>query len=100
MENLAERTRAFVRDVCIPAEARFTDGELDPALRAELQAAAREAGVFAPHVPPEYGGHGLDIRGWAPVFEEAGYSLLGPQALNCAAPDEGNMRLLELVATS
>jgi acyl-CoA dehydrogenase len=33
------------------------------------------------------------------VFEEAGYSLLGPQALNCAAPDEGNMRLLEVTAT-
>jgi acyl-CoA dehydrogenase len=33
------------------------------------------------------------------VFEEAGYSLLGPLALNCAAPDEGNMHLLEVVAT-
>jgi len=34
------------------------------------------------------------------VFEEAGYSLLGPQALNCAAPDEGNMHLLSVVATA
>jgi acyl-CoA dehydrogenase len=33
------------------------------------------------------------------VFEAAGYSLLGPQALNCSAPDEGNMHLLEEVAT-
>ena len=33
------------------------------------------------------------------VFEAAGYSLLGPQALNCAAPDEGNMHLLSVVAT-
>lgn len=33
------------------------------------------------------------------VFEAAGYSLLGPLALNCAAPDEGNMHLLEKVAT-
>ena len=32
------------------------------------------------------------------MFEEAGYSLLGPLALNCAAPDEGNMHLLEQVA--
>jgi acyl-CoA dehydrogenase len=97
--RLAERTRAFVREVCIPAEARFTGHDLDPGLRAELQAAARDAGVFAPHVPSELGGHGLDIRGWAPVFEEAGYSLLGPQALNCAAPDEGNMHLLEVIAS-
>jgi acyl-CoA dehydrogenase len=96
---LAERTRAFVREVCLPAEERFGGHELDPGLRAELQQAARDAGVFAPHVPREFGGHGLDIRGWAAVFEEAGYSLLGPQALNCAAPDEGNMRLLEVVAS-
>jgi acyl-CoA dehydrogenase len=96
---VADRTRAFVRDVCIPAEARFTSHELDAALRRELQAAARAAGVFAPHAPRELGGLGLDIRGWSIVFEEAGYSLLGPQALNCAAPDEGNMRLLEVVAT-
>jgi acyl-CoA dehydrogenase len=99
VSELAERTRAFVRDVCLPAEARHTGHELDAGLRAELQAAAREAGVFAPHVPAEYGGHGLDIRGWCDVFEAAGYSLLGPPALNIAAPDEGNMRLLEVVAT-
>jgi acyl-CoA dehydrogenase len=97
--DLAERTRVFVADVCIPAEARFTGHEPDPALRSELQAAAREAGVFAPHVPREFGGLGLDIRGWSVVFEDAGYSLLGPTALNCAAPDEGNMRLLEVVAS-
>ncbi|MBV9804986.1 MAG: acyl-CoA dehydrogenase family protein [Solirubrobacterales bacterium] len=97
--EIAERTRAFVRDVCLPAEQRFPGPELDRGLRAELQAAAREAGVFAPHVPVEFGGRGLDISGWSAVFEEAGYSLLGPQALNCAAPDEGNMHLLEIVAT-
>ena len=39
------------------------------------------------------------MRGQAPVFEEAGYSLLGPLALNCSAPDEGNMHLLEVVAS-
>jgi acyl-CoA dehydrogenase len=97
--EIAARTQAFVREVCLPAEERFPGPELDSALRAELQDAARRAGVFAPHVPAEFGGLGLDIRGWSVVFEEAGYSLLGPQALNCAAPDEGNMHLLEIVAT-
>jgi acyl-CoA dehydrogenase len=92
---LADRTRAFVREICIPLEQR----ELDDGLRSELQGRAREAGVFAPHVPVELGGHGLDIRGWTAVFEEAGYSPLGPHALNCAAPDEGNMRMLEVIAT-
>ena len=98
--ELRDRVAAFVRDVCIPAEARDTGAHgLDPELRAELQAEARRAGLFAPQAPRELGGLGLDTRGMAVVFEEAGYSVLGPQALNCAAPDEGNMHLLEVVAT-
>ncbi|MCW2953625.1 MAG: acyl-CoA dehydrogenase domain protein [Conexibacter sp.] len=97
--DVLERTRAFVRRVCLPAEARFGGHDVDPALRAELQEAARAAGVFAPHVGREHGGLGLGIADWPGVFEAAGYSLLGPAALNCAAPDEGNMHLLELTGT-
>ena len=100
LETLRERVRAFVRDVVLPAEQRDRSVHgLDDDLRAELQAAAWTAGVFAPQVARELGGLGLDHRGAAVVFEEAGYSLLGPQALNCAAPDEGNMHLLDKVAT-
>jgi acyl-CoA dehydrogenase len=98
--ELRDRVRAFVRDVAIPAEARDVSVHgLDEGLRAELQEEARRAGLFAPQVPVEHGGLGLDMRSVAVVFEEAGYSLLGPQALNCAAPDEGNMHLLHVVAT-
>jgi acyl-CoA dehydrogenase len=98
--ELRDRVRAFVREVVIPSEARDLDAHgLDDGLRAELQERARAAGVFAPHVGQDLGGLGLDFRGMAVVFEEAGYSVLGPQALNCAAPDEGNMHLLEAVAT-
>ncbi len=39
------------------------------------------------------------MRGTAVILEEAGYGLLGPPAMNCAAPDEGNMHMLELIAT-
>jgi acyl-CoA dehydrogenase len=46
-----------------------------------------------------WGGLGLDWHSCTLIFEEAGRSLLGPLALNCAAPDEGNMHLLEKVAT-
>ncbi|MBS1677883.1 MAG: acyl-CoA dehydrogenase family protein [Actinobacteria bacterium] len=96
---LRERVAAFVRDVAIPAEAR-DHGEhgIEDALRTELQAAAKEAGVFAPQLSDDLGGLGLDLRGAAVILEEAGYGLLGPQALNCAAPDEGNMHLLDVVA--
>ena len=100
LEELKERTRRFVREVVIPTEARDVGGGhgVDPALRVELQQQARAAGLLAPHVGRAYGGLGLDMRGRSVVLEEAGYSVLGPQALNCAAPDEGNMHLLELVA--
>src|SRR6201994_3744935 len=95
---LAERTAAFVREVVIPLEEKHR-GLASAEVRAELQRAAIRAGLFAPHVPAEYGGLGLDMRNRAPVFEEAGYSPLGPVALNIAAPDEGNMHLLEAIAT-
>jgi acyl-CoA dehydrogenase len=99
--ELRERTRRFVDDVVIPLEARDTTPGHGPdeALRTELQSAAKAAGLFAPHLPAELGGLGLDMRGQAVVFEEAGRSLLGPLALNCAAPDEGNMAMLEKIAT-
>ena len=99
--GLARRTTAFVRDVVIPEE-RGCGGSVHDApepLRLRLQRAARDAGLSAPHAARRWGGLGLDLRGQAVVFEEAGYSLLGPLALNCAAPDEGNMHLLEAVAT-
>ncbi|MBN9790118.1 acyl-CoA dehydrogenase [Pseudonocardia sp. TMWB2A] len=97
--ELARRTAEFVRTTVIPVE-NAHDGVAPPEPeRRALQAAAREAGVFVPHAAPELGGHGLDMCGRAPVFEEAGYSLLGPLALNIAAPDEGNVHLLERVAT-
>lgn len=67
--------------------------------RQQLQAAAREAGVFAPHVGREWGGHGIPLTYWSPLLQAAGFSFVGPQALNCAAPDEGNMHLLAQVAT-
>ncbi|MFC5993511.1 acyl-CoA dehydrogenase family protein [Pseudonocardia hispaniensis] len=97
--RLAERTAAFVRAVVIPVEERLGGVARTESVRAELQAEAKAAGVFVPHVGVEFGGHGLDMRGRAVVFEEAGYALLGPLALNIAAPDEGNMHLLEAIAT-
>ena len=99
--DIAWRTTEFVRDVVLPEE-QACDGNVHDGpepLRHRLQEAARAAGVFAPHVGVEWGGLGLDLCGQAVVFEAAGYSLLGPLALNCAAPDEGNTHLLEVVAT-
>jgi len=98
-QTLVGNTRSFVRDVVLAVEDGY--GGVAPATdswRRELQEAARQAGVFGPHLPLEYGGHGLGMADRVPVFEEAGYSLFGPIALNCAAPDEGNQHLLAHVA--
>jgi Acyl-CoA dehydrogenases len=105
--ELRDRTRAFVHDVVIPAEKDFPAYEVQSpeelkVLTARLEVLrvqARAAGLFAPHVVKEWGGMGLTMCEMAIVFEEAGQSLLGPLALNCSAPDEGNMHLLEIVAT-
>ncbi len=97
---LGERVRAFVEDEVIPLEpqAKAADG-LPPELLAALRQKAKAAGLWTPQLPVEYGGQGLDLIGICAVFEQAGRSLLGPLALNCSAPDEGNMHLLHLAAT-
>jgi alkylation response protein AidB-like acyl-CoA dehydrogenase len=102
LQDLQARTRAFIRDRIIPLEAdpRQTRHGPTDAFRRELNALAAAAGLLAPHVGPEFGGLGLNTVGCAVVFEEAGYSLLGPLAMNIFAPDEGNMHLLEVVATA
>jgi acyl-CoA dehydrogenase len=99
-EEIAERVRAFVRDEVIPLEpkADHVDG-LSANLLTSLRAKARTAGIYGPQLPTEYGGLGLDLLECCPIFEAAGYSLFGPPAINCAAPDEGNMHLLSHIAT-
>jgi acyl-CoA dehydrogenase len=98
--DLRERTEAFVRDDMIPREGDPRLGHHGPSeeFRRELVALGRRAGLISPHVGTEWGGLGLDHRGKAVVFEAAGYSPLGPIAMNCFAPDEANMHLLEQVA--
>lgn len=98
VEELRRRTRNFIRQSVIPFEP--VPGErMDQSTRDRLQQAAKDAGVFAPHVPAEYGGQGVPIQWWSVIFQEAGYSPIGPSVLNCMAPDEGNMHMLELIGT-
>jgi acyl-CoA dehydrogenase len=100
--DLTRRTKEFIARSVLPSDDEF-DGDVMAAggseLRHRLQEAARAAGLFAPHAPLEHGGLGLGMTARAPIFEEAGYSLFGPLALNIAAPDEGNVHLLSHVAT-
>lgn len=101
LADLQARVRRFVAEQVIPLEGDPRQGAHGPEepLRTELIERARRAELLTPHVAPEYGGLGLSHVERAVVFEEAGVSLLGPVALNVFAPDEGNMHLLEAVAT-
>ena len=98
---LVDSVNEFIREVVIPYEKdpRNEDHGPSASLRDELVAAGRAAGLIAPQLPESLGGKGLNNREMAPVFRAAGYSPLGPIALNIMAPDEGNMHLLEVVAT-
>ena len=88
-----ERLRARGRD---PGGGRARAGRAVRGAARAAAAAGRRRGRASPRTSPEeYGGLGLDMFEQSVVFEAAGYSLLGPLALNCAAPDEGNMHLLE-----
>lgn len=99
--ELQQRTRRFIAEKIIPLEkdARQSSHGPDESLRQELVGLARDAGLLTPHASPEMGGLGLSHVEKAVVFEEAGYSWLGPTALNIHAPDEGNIHLMEEVAT-
>lgn len=94
---VAERTREFLDEVVIPKERSLAGGaSISQGTIRELRDAAKEYDIYAPQVEEEYGGLGLSFREALPIFEVAGRSLLGPTALRIAAPDEGNMHLLEL----
>ena len=100
LQELQARTREFVAQEIIPYEKdpRCTAHGPSDDLRRELVARARRAGLLSAHMPVELGGLALNHVAKAIVFEEAGYSPLGPVAMNIAAPDEGNMHLMEVVA--
>jgi len=98
---LQDKTRRFIAEEIIPMERDRRQSSHGPSeeLRTELVDKARAWGLLTPHAGKELGGLGLSHVDKAVVFEEAGYSPLGPIALNIHAPDEGNVHLLEIVAT-
>ncbi|HGJ8973790.1 TPA: acyl-CoA dehydrogenase family protein [Pseudomonas aeruginosa] len=99
--DLQQRTRRFIAEQVIPFENDPRQDRHGPseALRRDLVGLARETGLLTPHASREFGGLGLSHIAKAIVFEEAGYSPLGPTAMNIAAPDEGNIHMMEVVAS-
>ncbi len=103
VEALRRKVRGFVAEEILPLEAdpsAYDEHENIHLDRLEpLRAKAKEQGLWALQMPKERGGQGLPVAAMAACYEEMGRSIFGPVAFNCAAPDDGNMILLEKVAT-
>ncbi|MEE8217211.1 MAG: acyl-CoA dehydrogenase family protein [Acidiferrobacterales bacterium] len=103
IEDYRQRVRAFVDKHIIPLESdrdaynrgeNISDSRLQP-----LRVKARSEGLWCLQMPSERGGQGLSMVGMAACYEEMGRSIFGPVVFNCAAPDDGNMILLNKVGT-
>ena len=64
LHKLQERTRGFIRSAVIPREGDQRQTRHGPSdeLRRELNALAAREGLLSPHVSPEFGGLGLELR--------------------------------------
>ena len=94
------RYRAFMDEHVYPNEAALEREDDDSfALLDELRGRARDAGLWAPHVPPEAGGTGLGFLYYACLNEEIGRSFYAQLVFGCQAPDAGNAEILHLFGT-
>jgi acyl-CoA dehydrogenase len=95
-----ERVRGFMQEHVYPNEATLGgEDEAADALIRELQHEAKEAGLWAPHLPPEAGGSGSGFIEYAYLNEEIGRSLMAQLVFGCQAPDAGNGEILHLYGT-
>jgi acyl-CoA dehydrogenase len=98
VEKARVRVRDFIDGEIVPTEARLLAdgagrGEWRSALD-DLRAKAKDADLWLPHMPAEWGGMGLGPTALAAVSAELARSTWGPYIVNCYAPDEGNMHTL------
>ena len=102
VEELRRRVHAFVEEVIAPVADRIEGSDGGEGLAGAervsaligLRKQAKAAGLWLPHMPPEWGGMGLGHVELAMVQAEAAKSYYGPWVFNCQAPDEGNMHTL------
>ena len=98
IDELRLKVRRFVTEVVRPREAEIEKRENDRRFLIqsiiEMRVAAKDWGLWLPHMPTEYGGMGVGHVAMAAVSAEAAKSAYGPYALNAQAPDEGNMHTL------
>jgi acyl-CoA dehydrogenase len=95
-----ERVRAFMDEFVYPNEdavQREDDASFE--LIGRLQQEAKDAGLWAPHLPPEAGGSGSGFIEYAYLNEEIGRSTYAQLVFGCQAPDAGNAEILHMFGT-
>jgi acyl-CoA dehydrogenase len=98
-ERLAQ-VRALMAERVLPNESVIErQDEAGEQLLRQLQDEVREAGLWAPHVPPEAGGTGTGFLDYAYLNEHIGRSVWGQRVFGCQAPDAGNAEILHLYGT-
>ena len=99
-----QRLCEFVKEQIVPLEADPANydayGNIAVPVLQELRAKVKVAGLWAPQIPREQGGLGYGPTGMAILYEAMNQSIFGPVAFNCAAPDDGNMYILNQVASA
>ena len=101
IDTFLDEVRAFVEDQLVPLEDTLRSeglAALMPELR-KAQATARANGWWCPQLGADHGGLGLSLHDFGRLSEVLGRSPLGHLALNCQAPDAGNMEILTDHAT-
>ena len=101
MATKREHVRAFMEEHVYPNEPRARRARTTQPTRSsrELQQKAKDAGLWAPHLPPEAGGSGSGFLEYAHLNEEIGRSFIAQLIFGCQAPDAGNGEILHLYGT-
>jgi alkylation response protein AidB-like acyl-CoA dehydrogenase len=96
IEDLRQRTKQLMAELVYPNEAQYTyasEHEQDSLIRS-LQAKAKAAGMWAPHLPAAAGGMGIGFMPYVYMNEILGRSWMAPRVFGSQAPDSGNAEIL------
>jgi acyl-CoA dehydrogenase len=101
--DLRDRIEQFVDTHLIPLESDRTAYDAHENIASgplqDMRAKAQSEGLWCLQLSPENGGQGLDKVGMAVCYEAMNRSIFGPVVFNSAAPDDGNMMVLEALGT-
>jgi acyl-CoA dehydrogenase len=103
INDIRMRTAEIVNNDILPNERRLWRAAKDESwsehaetleLRAEIKAKVKQAGLWAPHLPKEYGGMGLDFLAHAYMNEVLAYAIGAASLFGVVAPNSGNQSIL------